>query len=70
MLIEFTNINNFYEQFIDISDTPKNSKLATLKFMFKKPYLSQYLMVSNKQCSKFKLDCLESKNSFSIPSYA
>ena len=32
---------------VDIFDTPTNSKLAkisSLKFMFKKPYLSQYWM--------------------------
>ena len=42
----------FYEQFVDKFNTPKNSKLAkisSLKFMFKKSYLSQYLMDSNKE---------------------
>ena len=52
---------------------PKSSKLAkisSLNFMFKKPYLSQYLMDSNKEGwipikkgSKFKLDCIQSINS-------
>ena len=44
-------LSNFMNSFFDKFDTPKNSKLAkisSLKFMFKKPYLSQYLMDSNK----------------------
>ena len=32
--------------------------------MFKKPYLSQYLMDSTNEGSKFKLDCVQSKNSY------
>ena len=41
----------FYEQFVDKFDIPQNSKLtkiSSLKFMFKKLYLSQYLIDSNK----------------------
>ena len=41
-----------YEQFVNEFNTPKNSKFAkisSLNFMFKKPYLSQYLMNSNKE---------------------
>ena len=57
-----------YEQFLDKFDTPENSKLAkiaSLKFMFKKPHPSQYLMDSNNVDLKFKLhvDCLEFKSS-------
>ena len=38
------------QQYVDKSDTPKNSKLAkisSLQIMFKKPYLSQYFMDSS-----------------------
>ena len=40
-----------FVQFVDKFDTPKNSKLAKIsssKFMFKMPYLSEYLMDFNK----------------------
>ena len=43
--------SNFNEQFVDKFDTPKSSKLvkiSSLKFMFQKPYLSQYLIDPNK----------------------
>ena len=43
--------SNFYEWFVEKFDTPKNSKLAkisSLKFMFKKAYLSFYLIDSKK----------------------
>ena len=38
--------------------------LSSLKFVFKKPYLSQYLMDSNKQGLKIKLDRVKSKSSY------
>ena len=41
----------FYPQFVGKFDTPKNLKLAkvySLKFMYKWPYLYQYLTDSNK----------------------
>ena len=34
--------------------------------MFKKPCISQYLRVATNQGSKFKLDCVESKNSYIV----
>ena len=43
--------SNFYEEFVDKFDTPINSKLtkiSSLKFMFEKSYLTQYMMDSNK----------------------
>ena len=46
-----TKFINFMNSFVEKLDTAKNSKLAeisSLKFTFKEPYLSQYLMGSNK----------------------
>ena len=51
---------HFSEHFVDKFDTPKNSKLAKisgLKYMFKKPYPTI-------RGSKFKLDRVESENSY------
>ena len=58
-----------------LTDLKKNSnlpKISSVKFMFKKPYLSQYLMVPTNEDSTFKFDCVESTNSYivlSISSY-
>ena len=39
-------------------------EFARLKFMFKNSYLFQYLMDLTNEGSKFKLDCVKSKNSY------
>ena len=55
---------------MDKFDTPKNTKLArisSLKFILKKPRLSQYSMDATNKGSKFKSDCVKSKNSYTLP---
>ena len=55
---------NFMNNLLTNFDSPKNSKLekiSSFKFMFKEPYISQYLIVSTNESSKFTLDCVEAK---------
>ena len=59
--------NNFiHGQFVDKFDTSENSelpKISSLKSMFIKQYLSQYLIDSNKLDLKVKLNSVASTNS-------
>ena len=56
--------SDFMNNLLTTFDNPKNSKLekiSSFKFMFKEPYISQYLIVSTNESSKFTLDCVEAK---------
>ena len=54
--------SNFMNNLLTNFDTPKNSKLekiSSFKFMFKEALISQYLIVSTNESSKFTSDCVE-----------
>ena len=42
----------------------KLAEISRLKFMFKRPYLSQYLTDAANKGSNIKLECLEVKNTY------
>ena len=66
--MKFSNfMNGLLTNLIPPPPKKKKSKLAiisSLKFMFKKLRVSPYLMVPTNEFSKFKLDCVKSKNSY------